>query len=103
MIKVRIGTVEREGDSPTDFDAGWIGQELAQSGAPDSVCVMVTIDTSNIKMVLASSACPPSRGGRELYPDEQRVYDLWAQFALDGSRTTQHQLLGFLQQLRNLA
>jgi hypothetical protein len=103
MITVRIGATERVENSPSDFDSGWINQEIRAMGQSQDVCVKVTIDEPPINMVLATPGCPSSGGAhRQANDDEQRIFDIWDQCDLKQSRPDADGVLGFLHRLRNV-
>ncbi len=102
MITIRIGTTEREGADPGDFDQAWVRQELEHASTNGPVCVMVSINIGEIDLRLATSACPQGGGGRQPRPDEEKIFRLWQDCGLTGQRVEVHDLFRFLQRVRHL-
>ncbi len=99
-IRVRIDGDERVLDS---VDPNWIHRHLsAARKAGTSSCVQVSIHTSHVNVLLATSNCPTSGGFRLPNHEEEAVLDLWRKFHLGGPGADLDQLWPFLVRLRHL-
>lgn len=101
MIRVRIGTDER--DMTSDIDEHWINQQINRRRADgERVCVRVTINESGLNVVLATPTCGGGGAGRAPNASESEVIALWLSRGLNQADFIGGNLVAFLKQLRSL-
>jgi len=84
-----------------EIDERWINQEINRRRADDKpVCVKVSIETSTVKMSLASEDCKLSGTGFHPSPDEKKIIDCWYKHHLNGKDFMGGNLIAFLKQIK---
>lgn len=84
-------TINGEPYSFQDITPDWINQQIHHHQANHQpVCVKIFIRQNGLDMILATSGCPDSGGvsARRPNPREQKLFDLWRKFDLDGTHFT---------------
>lgn len=99
MIKVKIGESEREG---RDADPQWINEQInGRRRDGINVCVRVTIESSQVNLLLTTPSCARSVGRpRPLREDEKIVLTLWEKHHLNSDGFASGDVISFLRQLR---
>lgn len=103
LATVRIGFNERP---IQEAHPNWVQQQVRDrhsEGTP--LCVRVTVDTSDAKLVLQSGACASTLGGgggRPLNAREQEILQQWRKHRLDEREVEGGWVVAFLNQLRRL-
>jgi hypothetical protein len=104
MIRIIIGSNERQFSSVNDIDENWIAQQVNRRQSDgQNVCVQVFIKQDSIDMKLSTPACKKDRGGgRQPRPQEEAIFDLWAERRLNQTDFSGGNVIAFLKQLRKL-
>ena len=102
MIRITIGSSERQLKSSLDLDESWINQQINRRREDgQQVCVKVKIRTDSLDFTLATPTCE-GLGGRRPKPHEQEIFDLWKKRGLDKKDFTGGNLVAFIKQLKRL-
>jgi hypothetical protein len=98
-IRVKIGPIEKD---IADVDPSWINEQInRRREAEASVCVQVSIERDSVRLHLATSNCPHSRGSsRPLTTQENEILSLWKKLHLNEDSFTGGNLIAFLRQIR---
>ncbi len=102
MVKIKIGEYERVLE---EADEQWINQQINQRrSAGENVCVIVTIQETNLNLMLSTPTCGGHGfgAGRPLNSQESRILDLWKDRRMNQQDFTGGNLIAFLHQLRRL-
>lgn len=101
MITITIGTAQATFDQADD---AWINQQINRRRADGAViCVQVSIQESDVNVVLRTPACGAGGGGGRLpNPREKQVFDLWNARHLNEREFTGGDVVSFLRQLRRI-
>lgn len=101
MISVKVGNDEKAVD---DASAGWITQQIERRRRDGiSVCVVVSINTSDLHMRLATPGCAGNGGGsRPPNASERVVWDLWQKYGLNQAGFAPGGVVAFLAQVKHL-
>lgn len=93
-----------EARSLEEADANWVIQRInGLRKAGQSVCLEMSIRTSEVRMALTSPDCEPSgSSGRQANRREQEVFKLWEQMGLNQADFNGGHVNTFLQRLRHL-
>jgi hypothetical protein len=80
----------------------WINQQINRRRFDGQVvCVRVTVNESDLNMVLSTPTCPSNGcGGRPPRPHEREVFNLWDKHKLNEIEFTGGNLIGFLKRLK---
>ncbi len=104
MIKIKIGSNERQFNSIRDLDESWINQQVNRRKADgQAVCVQVSIEQDSVNIRLSTPACSKSGGGgRAPKPQEKAIFDLWDGRGLNQTGFSGGNVIAFFKQLRKL-
>lgn len=100
MIRVRVGISDYV---LNDVREDWLNREIngrRHDGVP--VCVQVTLRADDIDMVLSTSACGSSGGGRSATPQDSAILKIWNQQHLNENGFTGENVIAFLKQVQSL-
>lgn len=101
MIMVKIGDEERRFDGRPQ----WIHEQFERrKGVSGAVCVRVSIDCGDIRMLFTTPFCAGGSGGgsRSPTPKETAIFDLWEKHKLNNSNFNSGNLTAFLKQVDHL-
>lgn len=104
MIRIKIGSSERQFSSISDLDESWITQQVNRRQADgQAVCVQVSIEQSSVNIRLSTPGCSKrSGGGRPPKPQEKAIFDLWDKRGLNQANFSGGNIVAFFKQLRKL-
>jgi hypothetical protein len=104
VITVEIGSSSRQVNDPRDVDESWVNQQIHRRKADaQRVCVRVTIHCDSVNVILASADCGGVGGaGRPPNTQEERIFDLWNRCGMRQPDVEPHNLIAFLNALRQL-
>jgi len=104
MIRIKIGSAERQLSSISDLDESWINQQVnrrKQDG--QAVCVDVSIEQNSVNIRLSTPACSKSSGGgRPPNRQEEGIFELWDKHGLNRTDFSGGNVVAFFKQLRKL-
>lgn len=101
MISVKVGNDEKPVE---DVSAGWITQQIERRRRDGiSVCVVVSINTSDLHMRLATPECAGNGGGgRPPNVSERAILDLWQKHGLNEPGFAPGGVVAFLARVKHL-
>jgi hypothetical protein len=102
MISVKVGNDEKPLE---DASPGWITQQIERRRRDGiSVCVVVSIRTSELNTRLATPECAGNGGGGGRPPNasERVVWDLWQKHGLNQAGFAPGGVAAFLAQVKHL-
>ena len=104
MIRITIGSNERQFSSIRDIDESWIAQQVNRRQSDgQTVCVQVFIKQNSVDILLSTPACSKGGGtGRPPKPQEQTIFNLWDERGLNQTNFTGGNVIAFFKQLRKL-
>jgi hypothetical protein len=104
MIKITIGTAEREYNSIRDIEESWINQQVnRRKDDQRNICVQVAIEQDSINIRLSTPACAVNRGGgRPPNQHEGAIFDLWNKNGLNQSDFSGGNVVAFFKQLKHI-
>jgi hypothetical protein len=104
MVTLQIGNDSREIRTKSDIDETWINQQINRRRAEgQKVCVRVTIDEGNVRLLLATPGCGTGIGSpRPLNSSERDLFELWSGRGLDRIDFTGGSVIAFLRQMPQL-
>ena len=104
MIRISIGTSERQISSISYLDESWINQQInRRKDDGQEICVQVVIEHNSVNMHLSTPACAKSRrGGRSPNQKESIIFDLWKKCGLKQSNFSGGNVVAFFKQLRKI-
>lgn len=99
MSTIKIGSDERNLE---DADPHWITQEIQTRRADgQSVCVIVTINTEELNLHLATPTCGSGGGGgRPPTQREKAILDLWNERGLNQIDFSPGEVVAFVKQVQ---
>jgi hypothetical protein len=104
MIRIIIGSNERQFSSIHDLEESWIAQQINRRQAVgQDVCVRVFIKQKPVNVLLTTTAC--SKGiGRGPPPKQQEnaIFDLWDECGLNKADFSGGNVIAFFKILRKL-
>jgi len=104
LIKIRIGSNERQFDDVYDIDESWINQQInKRKEHKEKICIRVYIKNELIDVLLTTPAC--GRGGgssRRPNSRETEIFNLWKIRGLNEEIISGGKLIAFLKQLRKI-
>jgi hypothetical protein len=104
MIRITIGTGERQISTMGDLEETWINQQVnRRKDDGQNVCVQVAIEQDSINIRLRTPACAINGGGgRPPNQQERAIFDLWAKHGLNQTNFSGGNVVAFFKQLRNI-
>lgn len=101
MVTLKIASELREIRTAREIEESWISRQINGRRADSvKVCVQVTVQESNLDLVLSTPGCTGALGGgRSPNSYEREVFDLWAKLGLNDENFTAGNLIAFLHQL----
>ena len=103
MIRIIIGSSEREYSSIKDIEESWIAQQVDRRQEDEQdVCVQVFIKLDNVDVRLSTPACSKGGGGRPPEPKEKAIFALWEERGLNQEDFSGGNVIAFFKQLRKL-
>jgi hypothetical protein len=102
MIRISIGSQDRQYSSISDVEKRWIAQQLRRrrNGGP---CVSVELTGADCDVRLTTGACSGrGGGGRQPNRKERRIFELWNDRGLNDSAVDPGDVISFLKQLRRV-
>ena len=79
MIDIKIGTDEQSCSKLSEIHPHWLRSRFRHLQSQQSAkCIRIRINTNNVKLVLATDACPGGEGSaRRLNQQEQHIANMW--------------------------
>jgi hypothetical protein len=104
MIRIIIGGSERQFSSVRNIDESWVAQQVNRRQSDgQNVCVQVIIKQDSVDMRLSTPACRKGDGGgRQPRPQEEAIFDLWAERGLNQIDFSGGNVIAFFKQLRKV-
>lgn len=101
MNTIKIGNEER---SLSDADAQWITQQIVnRRNAGMTVCVIVSVATTDVDLMLATPSCGAGGGGgRQFTSPERGILDLWNKHHLNETEFSPGDVVSFVKQIAKL-
>lgn len=101
MISVKVGNDEKPLD---DASAGWITQQIERRRRDGiAVCVVVSIRTADLSMLLSTPECAGHTGaGRPPNARESAILELWRNQGLNEAGFAPGHVVAFLVQLKRV-
>lgn len=98
MSTITIGTESRD---LADADPQWINHAiLGRRRDGHDVCVIVNLDSDQLKMSLRAPKPTSGGGGRAPTPREQEVLELWIKLGLNDPGFAPGNVVAFVQQVK---
>ena len=95
MSTIRIGNAQKR---LADADSQWIAQQInGRRHDGENVCVVVTINTPDVTLCLATPACGGGRGGSHHFnPREIELIEFWKKHRLNDDNYSVGSVVAFV-------
>jgi len=99
MVTVRINEIERD---YSEINNGWIASQITNREKENiKICVVITIKTDRIGLVLLTKACPrDGYGAKTLNEEEREIYERWEDCELNDDEFDLQNLIKFIKSIK---